>query len=269
MPPRVPSILFFFLVASVVLPADEPPLITDRPDQTESPSIVPRGLLQLEAGATYLRNDRGATDVTALAVPESLLRWGLTDTFELRLFFAGFAVERTSSDMGQSSKEDGFAFSALGVKVAVAEGKGAVPKVALLGALTFPTGTDAFSTERVDPSFRFAFSNTLTERLSLGYNLGATWLTIEDSLGVEDTVAFANWTVVLGISASERVGVFTELFGRAPLSGDGRTRTSFNTGMTYLLTRRLQLDANVSAGLSDAAPDWTAGVGVSFRFPRR
>ena len=44
--------------------------------------------------------------------------------------------------------------------------------------------------------------------------------------------------------------------------------TAFDTGLTYLLTPRLQLDGSVSVGISSAAPDWTVGLGVSFRFPR-
>jgi len=43
---------------------------------------------------------------------------------------------------------------------------------------------------------------------------------------------------------------------------------ALDAGFTYLLTPRLQLDASASTGLSGAAPDWTVGLGVSFRFPR-
>ena len=40
----------------------------------------------------------------------------------------------------------------------------------------------------------------------------------------------------------------------------------FDTGLTWLLTDSLQLDASVSRGLSPAAPDLAWGVGLSVRF---
>ena len=78
-------------------------------------------------------------------------------------------------------------------------------------------------------------------------------LTDSDEQGVQDTLSYFDWTVALGISASARVGYFVE---------------AFDTGITYLLTPRLQLDASGSIGLSDSASDWTLGLGLSFRFPR-
>jgi hypothetical protein len=54
------------------------------------------------------------------------------------------------------------------------------------------------------------------------------------------------------------------------VGGDGGARpvNALDGGMTYLVTPRLQLDASASIGLSSLAPDWTFGVGASYRFPR-
>jgi len=53
------SICFCALVsvASIVAGA-EPPMITDRPDQSDSPFVLPRGLFQIEGGASYGRRDQ-------------------------------------------------------------------------------------------------------------------------------------------------------------------------------------------------------------------
>ena len=75
------------------------------------------------------------------------------------------------------------------------------------------------------------------------------------------------WTAALGIGATERVGFFVEAFGDSGLSDDGPTETALDGGVTFLIRPNVQLDVFVGAGISDAAPDWLAGAGVSFRLP--
>jgi hypothetical protein len=122
------------------------------------------------------------------------------------------------------------------------------------------------------PSFRFAFSHTLSDRLSLGYNAGVSWDETVRLMGMpvvpdkELTSRFL-WTVALGISATERVGFFVETFGDTGLSDDGSTETALDGGVTFLIRPHVQLDLFVGSGVSDAAPDWLAGAGVSFRLP--
>ena len=263
-----PALVLFLLVgSSAVLLGAEPELITDRPDATESAHTVPRGLLQLEAGIRAGDLDR-SKGLRFLSAPESLLRIGLNDAFELRLGFDGYLVEQTSSSGGGEETERGIGAPSLGFKVAISEEQGALPQVAFLGTLRLPTGDEQFRPSRADPAFRFALSNTLSERLSLGYNLGLAWITLADEFGVEDTESLFDWTVALGISAAERLGFFVEFYGLVGASASTKPLNVFQGGATYLLTPRLQIDATASVGLSEVAPDWTVGTGISFRFPR-
>ena len=63
------------------------PLVTDRPDFTESTKTIPRGHLQIEAGFTFVYDRRGDDRLRDHAAPELLLRIGLADDFELRIGF--------------------------------------------------------------------------------------------------------------------------------------------------------------------------------------
>ena len=257
------------LVLSGLARGEEPPLITDRPDQTESAYTVPRGLFQIEGGFSYGRGTEDGSDRVFQAFPEALLRFGVTDRFELRLGLPGLEVIETDATTGQS-RERGVVDATAGFKTVIADERGAVPQTAFLGTLFFPTGDDGFSSERVDPAFRFLFSNVLNESVSIGYNVGMLWLTEPDADNDLDAGSFFDWTVSAGFSATERLGAFVELFGLTRVGGNAGARpiNAVDAGVTYLLTPRLQLDASAAIGLSSTAPDWSAGIGASYRFPR-
>jgi hypothetical protein len=76
------------------------------------------------------------------------------------------------------------------------------------------------------------------------------------------------YTAALGIGLPETLGAFVEFFGDIPTYSQGPgPGNSFNGGFTCLLTDNLQLDASGGVGLSKAADDWFAGIGLSFRLP--
>ncbi len=249
------------------VPGAEPPLLTDRPDQSDAPFVVPRGLFQIEGGVTHGERDQAGEKLATTVFPSTLLRYGLTETLELRLALTGVAVETTDPSTGKS-RNRGLADAGLGLKFRITEQKGAIPHTAFVGTLVVPSGDDEFSSDRVDPAFRFAFGNSLTETVSLTYNVGMFWLTERDPANERDTRSFVEWSVTAGFAAGSRLGVFGELYGLTGASIGSRPLNSAGAGATYLLTPRLQVDGRVTVGLTSAALDWTAGAGVSYRFPR-
>lgn len=264
---RVAGMVLSLCLWSSRASATEPELITDRPDQTESAYTVPPRLFQIELGAAYGQSQDGSEKTVLQSIPQALVRIGLSRRFEIRLGVPGLEIEQTDSASG-SSDTRGLVDATFGFKAVITEESGVLPQTAFLGTLIVPSGDRDLTSDRVDPAFRFAFSNTLSSRLSLGYNLGMVWLTETDDQGIQETPSYFDWTVAIGLSATERVGVFVEAFGISPVDGDRRSITALDSGVTYLLTQRLQLDASGSVGISDTAPDWTLGLGLSFRFPR-
>lgn len=120
------------------------------------------------------------------------------------------------------------------------------------------------------PSFRFSLAHTLTERISLGYNLGMTWSSEpgEGPPEVRETLSFVNYTAALGFGLSERWGALVEVFGDLPVDAPGGDAHSVDGGVTYLVRDHLQLDVSGGVGLSAAAPDELLSVGLSVRLPR-
>ena len=244
-----------------------PELITDRPDQTESAVIVPPGYVQIETGWTFARNDEEGVRQQTHELPGTLVRIGLVDGVELRAGWSGYIQEEVRVG-SLRAEEDGIGDAELGTKIRLCRENGVRPEVALIVAGSLPIGSDGLSTERVDPSFRFSLSHTLSDRFALGYNVGMFWESEVDETRRRSTLSNYLYTATLGIGLTERLGTFVELFGEIPASAVGDPAHSFDSGLTYLLRNNLQLDVAAGVGLSQEAPDWFVGVGISVRFPQ-
>ena len=254
--------------------AQEPgPIVTDRPDQTESAQSVAAGLFQLEVGWTYGQEIEDGIELRSHAVPGALLRIGLGAGLEARVGFAGWITQDEEPtdplpDPDPDGSPDGAGDADLGLKWELLAPEGAGIRVALLGGITLPIGRDGVGSERADPTLRVALSNDLSERVSLGYNVGVQWETVEAGPDALDTQADLLYTVALGFGLADRVGAFLESFGFFGLADGRRDRHSIDGGLTVLLNDALQLDTSAGLGLNAAAEDWFVSAGASVRFPR-
>lgn len=264
------SVLWFTLVP-LSASGQEGPIVTDRPDQTESAMTVSPGLVQFEAGLSFTHDADAVGRLRRFTVPATLVRVGLLDRLEARLGFAGWQrVEQGAP--GNGATQQGIADLDVGFKLRLAQERGAAPQVAVIASATLPTGQSGFSSERVDPTLLLAASNTLSERVSLGYNVGAQWSTVDvgaaDGRPVLETAVRALYTLAFGLAVAERVGVFAEAFGELDLDRGGSNPVALDGGVTVSLRDNLQLDLSAGIGLNEAADDWFLGGGVAIRVPR-
>ncbi|MDX1408379.1 MAG: transporter, partial [Saprospiraceae bacterium] len=194
------------------------PLVTDRPDQTESAAVVGRGVVQIETGVVFARMDNAPLDDDKFNdFLTTLVRLGISERFELRLIGAYSTSEtRMPGSPSELLKESGLTPLAFGIKIRMAEENGIWPEIAFLGHITPPwTGADAFAPEYIAPDFRFSFAHTLSDRFSLGYNVGFAW-------NGETPNATLQYTLALGAGIAGGLGAFVELFGNAPEASDAR-----------------------------------------------
>ena len=257
-PRYLPGLLLLALVSKPTH-AQVPDLVTDRPDQTESSLTVMPGLVQIEAGWTFV----SAGAEKSHSVPQTLIRIGIVHGLEARLGFAGW----TRLALTDSTSESGFGGVDLGFKYHLLDGSGVRPDVGLLAAVALPIGSSRFRLPRADPSVRLAFANTLTERIGLGYNVGASVRSVRASQEIR-TLVNGIYTVVLGIGLTDRVGVFIESFGALELSDGEASVHALDGGVTMALLQNLQIDVSGGVGLNAAADDWFIGAGISLRVPR-
>ncbi len=256
---RIPLLIFtlisfpFFVIAQ-----QYPELVTDRPDQTESSAVVPRKTLQIETGFVT-EKDRSADVITrSYAYNSTLLRYGLLENMELRL---GLEYLGTTTDDSGTREIDisGFGPLYIGFKLKILEEEAWIPEAALLGNLTLPfTANQAYKPPHTGGGLRFALAHTLSERLSLGYNLGAEW-------NGRDVNPEYFLSASLGIGITSRLGAYAEIY--SPIPEKVAALHMVDAGLTFLITPNFQLDVSGGIGLNDAAPDHFLSCGLSWQIP--
>lgn len=231
------------------------PLVTDRPDFTESAVTIPKGFSQLEVGTTVDQAD----GVRSVSAGETLLRSGVNEHVELRLTLANYAAQRDGTATVQ-----GFEDAGIGVKVALFEGPdraSIVPTLAFIAGTSLPTGALSFRSRSALPEFKLLGAWTVSERIAFASNLN--WARAEDVIGTHD-----EWSgsASFGFSLAEKVGAYAEYFAFGERSGAWQRREYVNGGVTYLLSDALQLDARY--GVRTDAPSRAnfVGIGLSRRF---
>jgi hypothetical protein len=143
------------------------------------------------------------------------------------------------------------------IKEKIADESGILPTTSFIGYLTIPHfATDNFKTTYFAPAFRFTMQNTLSDKFSIGYNLGLEW----DGESPYPTFIY---TFTTDYSISNKIGIFIEIYGFTPqkLKADHR----FDCGLSYLLRPNVSLDIEGGAGLTPNAPKYYLACGFSFR----
>jgi hypothetical protein len=223
-------------------------LEADRPDQTETPAIVPKGMFQVESGFTFQKNNN---QNQSFSLPSTLWKYGLSKKLELRLI-TEFVCEKIANQ-----KAMGFTPVFVGFKINLLEEKGLLPKTSFIGHLSLSnTGSSNYKTNFTAPEFRFTMQHTLSEKMTLGYNLGCEWD------GFTSTPTYV-YTLTTGYSLTDSLGSYIELFGFAPKKESANH--NLDGGFTYLINNNFMIDISSSIGLTTNAPSYYFALGLSFR----
>jgi len=234
-----------WLALVLVLSADaEEPIVTDRPDFTESAIVVGPGKLQIENGVT--RDNSDGEQSTEL--PETLVRYGIASRLEARLELPNYVAVNQRS--GWSATAIGFKWQA-----------GPTPNgvdMAWIGMLGLPSGSIDYGIRRVEPSLSLCAAKDLSDRLALSAMLSASWISGDQSR----TEVLS--TLSLGIGLTEKVGCFVEYAGTfSRLTGP---ENLLHAGLTYRPQPNLQWDLHAAVRLDKGARRNLIGLGLSYRF---
>jgi hypothetical protein len=238
-------LLLFY--ADPILQAQILPIDTDRPDQTESAALVPKGWLQFEAGFNYEKEAENHHFV----LPTLLSKYGVSKWFELRL------ITTLSTFSTLYPGRLGLEPVEVGSKIFLFKERKLIPTTSFL----FHLGIPAFSSKQfrpamAAPNFRFTMQHTLASNLSLGYNLGAEWD------GFSSTPAYI-YTLTTGLTFLEKWYTYIEAFG--DFQKNELPLHSIDGGLAYLPTNNLKIDISSGFGLANNSSNWYVALGISGR----
>ena len=227
------------------------PIATDRPDQTETPEVLPFKYFQMETGF----NVESENGELKFVHPTILWKVGIFRSTELRLI-----TEISSIKDSIGKYKVGLAPIEIGFKTAICEEKKARPKISFLAHIAIPyLSTKNQRTKYFAPNFRFTLEHTLKRNISLGYNAGMEWS------GDSPYPSFI-YTIVNGFHVKEKWYLYYEFFGDIPIK-DKSTHT-FDAGIAYLIKKNMQIDLSAGFQLYPFVKGWYASIGYSFRVPR-
>lgn len=207
-----------------------------RPGMTETSSVVQRGLFQFEAG---INKDQGESG-------NLLFRTGISDGLEIRLAIKHLiennvtVQQLTGGSLFRIMNQDGF-----------------LPQSAILTTFTFPD-LNQVSFKTGEYTIIGAFSHSLIANLSIDWNLGSIFY------GSNNLPAEAIYTLAIGYSLSDKVGIFVEVYESSPISELNRPAPAFDYGITYLLFDKIQVDISSGFSLSQNAKDQFLDMGITF-----
>jgi hypothetical protein len=216
--------------------AEEPTIVTDRPDIAESSLVVDRGMYQIEQGVLV----ETVGEDTSVAFP-SLHRLGIGHNLELR-------VETPIMTAGAGGPA--FDGVALGFKWHLQDGGdlGDVPSVGVL------VHADIAPDGLVSPIGKVAIDTSLPLGLELGINVGGTL--------TESREPELNYAVACGRFVSDNLRFYAEGSGAASVED---REFGVDGGLSYLITNDVQWDISARQSLVGDA-GWYIGTGISARF---
>lgn len=226
------------------------PIATDRPDQTETPEVVPFKYFQMENGFNVESED----GILKFVHPTILWKVGIFKSTELRVITD---VSTQKDSIGKYKA--GLAPIEIGFKTAICEEHKARPKISFIAHLAVPyLSTKNQRTKYFAPNFRFALEHTLKKNISLGYNVGMEWN------GDSPYPSFI-YTLANGYDLTDKWYLYYEVFGNIPLQE--KSTHLFDAGVAYLIKNSMQLDLSAGFQLYPFVKGWYASLGYSIRLP--
>lgn len=244
-----PCLLFGLLIPLSPLHAQKRELSPDRPDTTESPYTVDRGVFQLEMSFLDYLRDEGETSWSI--VPFNL-KLGLSHDVDLQL------VVEPYRDLEGGS--DGFGDTQLRLKVNLWGNDGGKTAFALMPFVSFPTSSES---EEIEGGLILPLVIGLSERAGLGLMLETDFVydPEEDSHDTELVL-----TAALGLDLSQKLGLYLEVIAIDPADSGANSQQLFGTGLTWSYSEDVIFDAGINVGLNDTAEDFNAFSGMTVRF---
>ncbi|MGG9960477.1 transporter [Ferruginibacter sp. SUN106] len=250
-------ILYFVLITMPFIGfAQTERIITDRPGKTNTAFTVPKKWIQSEIG--FLKEvDKFSPPYRDIYFqhPSLLTKYGLGKRLELRIKTEWGTIKNEASNLTQI--RTGITNVEVGGMVNLFNEKGIIPKTSFIANYNFHSLRTTNNDSIDGANLRFAFHHTISETISLNYNIGLEW----ERFG--DAPAYI-YTISPKFNIDDNWEAYIEAFGF--IWKNNKPQNSIDGGIAYYVNNNFKVDASAGFGLNKEAPDIFFTVGASFRF---
>lgn len=243
-------------------------MATDRPDKTESPYTVDAGHFQIEmdlATYTYDKHNpaRDGTIVRTWNIAPINFKVGLLNNVDAQFIVQPHTYVHTSDPAAGVSKQRGFNDFLVRVKWNLWGNDGGDTAFGLMPYMKLPTNQDQLGNRSVEGGLIAPFAMELPAGWSMG--LMPQLDIVRDTASSGYHPEFVS-TITFGHDIVGDLAGYVEFFQSLSLERGAPWVATVDLGLTYGLTKNIQLDAGINIGVTRAADDWNPFVGISWRF---
>jgi Putative MetA-pathway of phenol degradation len=245
------------------------PLSTDRPDKTESPYTVDAGHFQLEMDFITYTYDRyhsgpGNSRIEAFSLAPMNLKVGLCNSADFQLIIEPYNHLRIHDlDTGFVANQSGFGDLFTRLKVNLWGNDGGSTAFAVMPFLKLPTNQDHLGNNAVEGGLIFPLSVELPRGWEMGFMPEFDFNSNLRSSGYHTEYI---QTITFSHDIFGKLSGYVEFFSALSLESHAPWVSTIDFGLTYLITKNVQLDAGVNVGITRAADDINPFTGISVRF---
>jgi hypothetical protein len=248
----ITCLIFFSLIVFSQSEKIEP----DRPGYTNNSNTTPAKWLQFETGS-LLQTEKHYPSLKDYFIqhPSLLTKYGIGSRFELRLITDLATIKE--ENVNGTTLRTGITNIQLGGKLNFLKEKRLRPKISLIAHYDFRRFRTLYKGDTIDAAnFRFAMLHTLSNVISLGYNIGMAWKTFRSE------PAYI-YTFSPRFKITEKCFAFVELYGFIWRNQSPEHTVDF--GIAYNISNNFKIDASAGFGLNKNAPDNFYSIGASYR----
>lgn len=233
------------------------PLVTDRPDITESAIVVPDSTFQIENGILFESQNSSGSTIHNISLSSLLIRFRMMNNIEFRIG-GNYQIMETSNNFYKISTS-GISNVSVGAKGQfLKQNINGIDMAAIL-QFNFQGGSNFYQQTEIESEIIIAIGKNLYDKLSLSGNLG-----ISKNSGLNDNIYV--YSTSLGIDLHSGWGAFAEIYGE--VSNISQATFNYDIGLTYQILNNLQFDFSIGTDSIIKYDKWFAGLGVSVRFPK-
>ena len=198
---------------------------------------------------------------TQHAFPDLLLRFGLTNRWELRLGWPGYVASDTDGPIFGGRFSGSFGPN-VGLVYDLWEQRGVLPQAAVLAAVPIPLEGNPFALNSLQPLTELMYTWQTNDRTAI---TGRSGFAIFDAAG-DDYTQFQQ-SLSLDVILTERLGAFVSWDMLADQgSWNDTSQHMAGGGLSVLLTERFAISWRSAVGLNSAAPDFLTDIRFAYRF---